>query len=121
MLGYLRCNILLPGFARTGFVDSFGSGDDTDGDGVPQGVDSCPNSDLSPTVKFNGIDSGVENTVDDSGCSLADRLAESAGDARNHGQLVRTTSHFLTSLVKDGLISNKERSALLSAVAQSNN
>jgi hypothetical protein len=46
----------------------------TDRDGVQDGVDWCPASDILPTVVLNSCDSGVPNTVQPSGCSISDAL-----------------------------------------------
>ena len=45
---------------------------DSDGDGVLDDQDACPNSAPSPTVVINGCDSGVENKLLDDGCTIAD-------------------------------------------------
>ncbi|MEP4077579.1 integrin alpha [Haloferula sp.] len=48
---------------------------DTDGDGVSDDIDVVINSDTSPTLVLLGVDSGVENFVDENGRTLADRFS----------------------------------------------
>lgn len=95
---------------------------DTDMDGVLDDADACVNSILSTTVSINGNDSGVANTLDEAGCSLADTFdaACSEAAARNHGQFVSCVAHTGNDLRKAGVISNKERSALVKAAARKN-
>ena len=55
---------------------------DTDGDGVPDTDDECPNSDLREWVDTGGGPIvGFENTVDEDGCSIQDKINESASNA----------------------------------------
>ena len=93
---------------------------DTDGDGVPDDHDNCASSDLRPTVWILNCDSGVLNRADGNGCSVADRvaaiIAQSATDARNHGQFVSRTARALNVLVSDGLISQAEHQSLMGCV-----
>lgn len=48
---------------------------DADHDGIADELDACSSTDLSATVMLNGIDSGVENVLDSTGCSIADHYA----------------------------------------------
>lgn len=48
---------------------------DADGDGVTDALDLCEASIIDETVVLNGINSGVTNTVDANGCSVADQFA----------------------------------------------
>lgn len=48
---------------------------DADGDGVTDALDLCEASIIDATVVLNGINSGVTNTVDANGCSVADQFA----------------------------------------------
>jgi len=94
---------------------------DTDGDGVNDNVDPYPNSDFSSTVLVGGVDSGVTNTYDGSGSTLADlvnEVAEGCGaSAKNHGKYVSCVAKLLNNLKQAGIISGKEKGALQSAVA----
>ena len=53
---------------------------DSDGDGIPDDEDNCPNSDLSDTVVIDGCDSGVANTLLSDGCTIADLIADGTTD-----------------------------------------
>ena len=49
---------------------------DSDGDGIPDDADACPESDLSPTVVVNSCDSTVANEVLADGCTITDLIEE---------------------------------------------
>lgn len=92
---------------------------DTDGDGLADGDDACVNSILSSTVSINGVDSGVINTSDALGCSIADNLdLACSGEFKNHGQFVSCVAHASTDLRKAGIINNLERASLVKAAAK---
>ena len=93
---------------------------DTDGDGVPDSQDLCPNSDLNPTVVIDGCDSGVANQLDADGCTLADLIQEIAAGAANHGQFVSGVAQLANDLKKAGIITGQEKGALQSCAAQAN-
>jgi hypothetical protein len=102
---------------------------DGDGDGVPDSLDLCPDSDLRPTVWIGGCDSSVSNDidgalVDEDGCSLADYLAHqlttAATGARNHGRFVSTMARYLNALVRSGIITGAEHEALMSCIGSAN-
>ena len=93
---------------------------DDDGDLIPNSVDPCPESDLSPTVIIDGTDTGVVNgDFDSNGCTLADLINDCASSAKNHGQYVSCVAKLTQGLVKDGTISKQDRKAILNAAAQS--
>jgi len=93
--------------------------DDADGDGVPDGEDACPNSDLSASVVIDGCDSGVANALFADGCTISDYIAAIASDAKNHGQFVSNVAKLVNALKKDGAISNKDAAAIKRCAAQS--
>src|SRR5207302_2353793 len=83
---------------------------DSDGDGVPDDEDQCP--DTSPRA-----------VVNEHGCSI-DQLAPCAGPVaggtwRNHGQYVATVAKVAQSFYKAGLITIHERNAIVRAAAKS--
>ncbi|MBI1177209.1 hypothetical protein GC207_07190 [bacterium] len=89
---------------------------DTDGDGVPDDVDTCPESDLRPTVFIREIDTGIPNLIDGQpvnadGCSLADLVAavidDAAANARNHGEFIRAVARGLQVLRTQGLLPSR--------------
>lgn len=85
---------------------------DSDGDGIDNADDACPDSDLSPTIIVNGVDSGVENDLLVDGCTIADRIALIlAADPATVGVV-----QLLVALKKDGIISGKDMGAILKAL-----
>jgi hypothetical protein len=105
-----------------GAVHVYVSGGDDDDDGVPNELDHCPNSILTPTVVVGNIDSGVENVVIDDGCSIADLIAElePEGGYKNHGQFVSKFAKLVKDLRKEDEITKSEAQALIKAAAKSN-
>lgn len=91
--------------------------DDEDNDGVPNDVDTCPNSDLSATVVIDGCDSGVPNTLFVNGCTISDLIAECARDAGNHGQFVKCVSRVTKDLKKAGSITGQQKGVIQSCAA----
>lgn len=102
-------------------VTLFAEDIDSDGDGILDDEDNCPNSDLSSTISIGDCDSGVGNRLYDNGCTLADLVNqlvdECADGAKNHGHFVRCVSQGLNSMKKGGLISGAEKGALTSCAA----
>jgi hypothetical protein len=78
---------------------------DADNDGVSDDLDACPQSDLSAMVVIDRCRTGVENSVDAEGCSIADRIDDCASDARNHGQFVQCVATQAKELKHDDVIS----------------
>lgn len=100
---------------------------DTDGDGVPDDVDACPESDLRPTVFIREIDTGVPNLIEGQavnadGCSLADLVAavidDAAANARNHGEFVRVVARGLNQLRRQGLLPRRVLGPVENAAAR---
>jgi hypothetical protein len=84
---------------------------DSDGDGVPDSLDRCPGTPLGAIVNADG-------------CSI-DQLAPCAGPVsggvwKNHGQYVSTVAHVTEDFVEQGLISEAQAEAIVSAAARSN-
>lgn len=94
---------------------------DSDGDGIEDDLDECPNSDMSDTVIVDSCDSGIANTVlsDPVGCTVTDEILWLADDAKSHGQFVSQVDKFLLGLQKDGLLLPKEKSSITDCAAQS--
>ena len=78
---------------------------DSDGDGVPDYLDQCP--DTSP-----------ESLVDSDGCSL-DQLAPCDGPWKNHGQFEKAFKDATKSFVEEGLITHKAKKELDKEAAHS--
>ena len=93
---------------------------DTDGDGVPDTDDNCPNSLVSPTVVIDGCDSGVPNTIFPNGCTISDKIQQCATRAQNHGQFVSCVAHLTNKLKRTGVITGRQKGAIQSCAAHSN-
>jgi extracellular elastinolytic metalloproteinase len=93
---------------------------DRDGDGFPNPLDACPDSDLSPAVVIDGCDPGVANTLLDDGCTLNDLVAQCAADPGNHGDFVSCVAHFTNELKGEGILSGSQTGAIQSCAAQAN-
>jgi cobalamin biosynthesis Mg chelatase CobN len=95
---------------------------DADGDGIGNNADQNDASVVTPTVIIEGIDSGVVNSVDANGITLADLILEAsancASSLRNHGQYVSCMSKYLNSLKKAGIITGAEKKKLQNATAE---
>ena len=92
---------------------------DDDGDGILNEDDACPDSILDETVVIGNNDSGVENILFDSGCTLADLIEEIAAISKNHGQFVSGVAQLTNELRKNGILSAKESSAIQRTAAKS--
>jgi hypothetical protein len=84
----------------------------SDGDGVPDGADSCVHSDLAPTVVIESCDSRAPNTVLSTGCSASD-LAQRC-DTENPGTLryLGCMNRLGRDLKEQGVITARQRLAL---------
>jgi hypothetical protein len=96
---------------------------DTDGDGVEDADDLlCPDSDISATVIINGVNTGIPNTANPSGCTFADlvqdMIDECLIDAKNHGQFVSCVSHKTNILKRANTITGKQKGKIQSIVAK---
>lgn len=87
--------------------------DDSDGDGIPDDEDLCPNSDLSPTVVIDGCDFGVTNPLVSDGCTISDEIGMCADDARNHIRFVLCVSRLANDLRKQKLLTIKDEVKLV--------
>ena len=86
---------------------------DADDDGVIDACDACPDSDSSDTVVIDGCDTEVANLMPDGdGCTMADRIAECADGAVNHGAFISAVAHVTNEWKQDGLISGREKSRI---------
>ncbi len=91
---------------------------DSDGDGILDNIDACPNSDLSATVVIDDCEFGVTNALDGTGCTIADGIGQCADGAINHGDFVSCAAHLTNDLKKDGVISGREKGAIQRCAAQ---
>ncbi|MFH1110010.1 MAG: hypothetical protein V1790_12580 [Planctomycetota bacterium] len=91
---------------------------DSDGDGVPDLEDACPNSDLAETVVIGDCDSGVATHLFDDGCTMADRIAECATGAGNHGNFVGCVTQLTHDWVDEGVITPRDKGPIQRCAAQ---
>jgi len=96
---------------------------DSDGDGIADTEDACPQSDFGATVLINGVNTGIANTeVNAAGCTFADVINEMVDlcmdDASNHGQFVRCISHETNILKRAKTITGKQKGKIQSIVAK---
>ena len=84
---------------------SLSSETDQDNDGVPDSLDQCP-------------DTPPGSIVNSDGCSI-DQLVPCDGPWKNHGQFVSTMADVTREFVDEGLITQDQRSALISEAARS--
>jgi hypothetical protein len=95
-------------------------GNDSDGDGIVDVNDECPNSNLDSTVVIEGCDSGVSNTLLAGGCTISDEIQECDDEAKNHGAFRRCVSKLGDGLQKDGVLTGPEKDKILSCGGQKN-
>ncbi len=115
---------LCPGTPQGEIVDSSGCSDsqvDEDLDGLcnpdaatngPSGCtgsDSCPNSDLQPTIVIDGVDTGVENDLLSDGCTVSDLITDLLGTDPVFAEVVQ----LLVSLKGDGVITGEQLGEIL--------
>ena len=90
---------------------------DADLDGVADGNDCSPNSDLRTTVNVGSCDSGVPNTLFSNGCTISDLIQQIGASSRNHGAFVSGVARLTGQLTRSGLITDAQKDAILSCAA----
>ena len=92
---------------------------DTDGDGLIDACDGCPDSDLNSTIVIDGCDTGVANMMpDDDGCTMADLIAQCAVGVPNHGSFVSRVAHLANEWKAAKVISGQEKGRIQQCAAQ---
>jgi len=92
---------------------------DADGDGLIDDCDSCPDSDRAATIVIDDCDTRVPNRMlGDEGCTMADRVAECAEGARNHGAFVSRVAHLVNAWRHSGLINVRQAAAIQRCAAR---
>lgn len=91
---------------------------DSDGDGVPDEEDDCPDSDLGASIVIAECDTGVENLLLDAGCAMADVIAQCADAAVNNAVFVCCVAHLANDWKQDGLIGGQDKGQIQSCAAQ---
>jgi endoglycosylceramidase len=97
---------------------------DTDGDGIADACDSCPNDPLDD-ADGDGVCGDIDNCpttaagdlVDRDGCSIAD-LCPCENDWKSHGAYVRCVAHASNDFRDSGLISGREKGEIVSTAAK---
>ena len=93
--------------------------DDSDGDGVIDDCDACPDSDMGDTIVIDGCDTMVTNLVlGDDGCTMADQIAQCAEDATDHGEFVCCVAHLTNEWRADGVITGRQKGRIQRCAAQ---
>jgi hypothetical protein len=85
---------------------------DTDGDGIPDESDACPNSDVRPTVFVGTCNTMVPNHLVANGCTMADLIADVAAQAKNRGAFVRGVASLTNDWVRQRIITVAQKGAI---------
>jgi len=91
---------------------------DSDGDGIPDDEDECPDSDLSDVIVIDGCDTGVENQMLEDGCTMADLIAQCADGVSDHGAFARCVAHLTNFWKCNGLINGGDKGDIQSCAGQ---
>jgi hypothetical protein len=91
---------------------------DTDGDGINDDNDLCPNSDLRATVIIGSCDTGVPNKLFPTGETIADQMTKCAVSATNRGQFLACVLRTTAKLRSADVITLKQRIAILRCAAK---
>lgn len=90
---------------------------DSDGDGLDDDLDQCPESALNPKVVVSGNDSGVVNVLQVNGCTVQDDI-DSLLDTANKGRYLSNLSLLTNHLRDEGVISGNDKGKIQSAAAR---
>ena len=94
---------------------------DADNDGVADDEDCNPQSDTSPTIVIDGVDTGVPNQLFPNGCTMSDLIAQlAAANQANHGDFVSAVAQLTNQWNANGLITGTQKGAIQSASARFN-
>jgi hypothetical protein len=89
---------------------------DDDNDGVNDGSDAYPHSNMQATVTIGACDSNAPNAVFPSGATIMDRIG--AIQSKNHGDFVSQVTAIATEAKALGLITGAEHGAITSCAAK---
>ena len=68
---------------------------------------------MSPTIMVGECDSGVDNVLLAENYSVNDEILECEANAKNHGLFVKCVSNITNLLKKEGMISGKDKGAIM--------
>jgi hypothetical protein len=89
----------------------------SDFDGVPDGIDQCPGSDLGPTIVIQGCDTGVKNATFSNGCRISDFVKACAAAAKNNGAFTSCVAAVSQQMRQLGAIAQTELGKVQSCAA----
>lgn len=92
---------------------------DSDGDGVPDTMDLCPDSDVRAKVVVDASPTTIDNSADDHGCTIQDLVNKLQAAARNHGKYVSGIAKLANDLRKAGTITNEQSKEMKTGAAHS--
>ncbi|MBB5789556.1 family 16 glycoside hydrolase [Jiangella mangrovi] len=98
-----------------GHTEEWQTAEFTIGDGDPG---ACPEPDPRETVMIGDLDSGVPSYALDDGCTVNDLILDD-GEWSSHGAFVRHAGEVTGQLVTDGVLTARERGAIVSTAARS--
>jgi hypothetical protein len=91
---------------------------DSDGDGVSDVIDQCPNSALSQTIVIGECNTGVANEISDDGCTRQDLINGCINAGRNKGAAVMCVAHLTNVWKRKGLITGNEKGKIQRCAAK---
>jgi hypothetical protein len=80
--------------------------------------DQCPDSDRSATVVLDGNDTGVDNALTGTGCTIMDLIRQASDEAADRTEFIRGVALLTRSLLRGGLINVEEAGVLRTAASQ---
>jgi hypothetical protein len=93
-------------------------GSDSDGEGIPDDVDTCPHSDLAPTVVIGTCDSGMVNHLQADGYTITDRVDTCALESSHHGDFVSCIARMASDVTEVGVVRGAPRDRIQRCAAQ---
>jgi hypothetical protein len=108
------------GFCRTNMYDPLCASLDIDRDGIPDAEDQCPTSDMTALIIINDCETGIENKLLNSGCTMSDLIDQCYESAKNHGKFVSCVATLTNGWVKDKMINGKEKGSIQACAAKVN-
>ena len=67
---------------------------------------------------IDGNDTGVDNVLTDTGCTIMDLILQASDDAANRTDFLRAVALLTRTLLRDGLITAEEAGILRTAASQ---